>query len=64
MLISYLSFNLVMTSIALGVNDKLPGASTNFEGYAAAFWSVVGMDGIMLCITLLFVQSHNGRQVS
>ncbi|CAL1698311.1 unnamed protein product [Somion occarium] len=48
----------VAAAISLSVNEKLPlDALSQFTGYAASFWSLVGMHGIMIVITLLFV--HN-----
>ncbi|THU97275.1 MFS general substrate transporter [Dendrothele bispora CBS 962.96] len=53
----------VVASITLGVNSKLVGDAAagnenvnEFAGYAASFWSLLGMNGLMIIITLLFVK--------
>ncbi|KAI0790428.1 major facilitator superfamily domain-containing protein [Abortiporus biennis] len=52
----------VVTAIQLGVEDKL-GASlgegmkyVGYKGYEASFWSLVGMNGLMIIISLFFVR--------
>lgn len=48
----------IATAVTLGVNDKQPLDSTSqYLGYAASFWSLVAMHGIMVIITLLFVKN-------
>ncbi|THU81970.1 MFS general substrate transporter [Dendrothele bispora CBS 962.96] len=52
----------VVASITLGVNSKLAqaegtGSINEFTGYAASFWSLLGMNGLMVIITLLFVRN-------
>jgi len=47
----------VVSSIALSVNEKLPvDALSQHQGYAASFWSILGMHGIMIVISFLFVR--------
>jgi len=46
----------VVASITLGVNSNF-GMVANFSGYAAAFWSLLGMNGLIILITLLFVRN-------
>ncbi|KAK7453580.1 hypothetical protein VKT23_001463 [Stygiomarasmius scandens] len=52
----------VVASITLGVNSGLDGVSGDvdvdlFMGYAASFWSLLGMNGVAVLITLLFVRN-------
>ncbi|TCD60271.1 hypothetical protein EIP91_010434 [Steccherinum ochraceum] len=48
----------VVSSISFSVNKKLPmDALSQFEGYAASFWSVLGMHGIMIVLVLAFVRN-------
>ncbi|KAJ8520062.1 hypothetical protein ONZ45_g3098 [Pleurotus djamor] len=47
----------VVTSIAVGVNSGLPqDPVSQHEGYAAAFWSMVALPGVMMLIALSFVR--------
>lgn len=47
----------VATAVTLGVNGKQSAdPASQFKGYAASFWSLVAMHGIMIVITLLFVR--------
>ncbi|KAJ8520063.1 hypothetical protein ONZ45_g3099 [Pleurotus djamor] len=47
----------IVTSIAVGVNSGLPqDPVSQYEGYAAAFWSMAALPGVMMLITLLFVR--------
>ena len=47
----------IVSSIALSVNQKLPmDPLSQHKGYAASFWSVLGMHGIMIIISLIFVR--------
>jgi vacuolar-type H+-ATPase subunit I/STV1 len=48
----------VSTAITVGVNNKLPVDSlSQHQGYAASFWSLVAMHGIMAVIAAVFVQN-------
>jgi hypothetical protein len=50
----------IVASITLGVNSKLAagdGDVNEFVGYAASFWSLLGLNGAMILITLLFVRN-------
>lgn len=48
----------VAAAISLGVNANLPmDASSQFRGYAASLWSSVGMHGIMVIVSILFVRN-------
>ncbi len=52
----------VVTAIQLGVEAKLgedtaAGAGTSYKPYAASFWSLVGMHGVLIIVTLLFVRN-------
>ena len=48
----------IATAVTLGVNDHQPSdAASQFKGYAASFWSLVTMNGIMIIITILFVRN-------
>ncbi|TCD69756.1 hypothetical protein EIP91_006292 [Steccherinum ochraceum] len=47
----------IVSSISLSVNQKLPlDALSQHQGYAASLWSVLGMHGIMIVISLIFVR--------
>ncbi|PSS37253.1 hypothetical protein PHLCEN_2v891 [Hermanssonia centrifuga] len=47
----------VAAAVTLGVNNKQPlDALSQYQGYAASFWSLAAMHGIMIVITLLFVR--------
>ncbi|KAI5121920.1 hypothetical protein M0805_000249 [Coniferiporia weirii] len=49
----------VMTSIQLGVNDKLPADADShslFVGYADAFWCLLGFHGLMAAVSIVFVR--------
>ena len=46
----------VATAVMAGVNGNQKDASGSpFKGYAASFWSLVGMHGIMIIIAIIFV---------
>jgi hypothetical protein len=50
----------IIASITLGVNSKLVaegGDLNEFAGYAASFWSLLGLNGAATLITLLFVRN-------
>lgn len=48
----------IVSSIALSVNSKLAtDALSQHQGYAASLWSVLGMHGIMIVISLIFVRN-------
>lgn len=48
---------IVVSSITLAVNEGLPQDSLSLhKGYAASFWSLLGMDGVMIIIAVLFVR--------
>ncbi|KAI0073793.1 MFS general substrate transporter [Panus rudis PR-1116 ss-1] len=47
----------VAGAISLGVNEKLPlDPISQHTGYAASFWSLVGMHGLMTIIAVIFVK--------
>ena len=47
----------IVSSITLRVNQTLPSdASSQHQGYTASFWSILGMHGVMILISLVFVQ--------
>lgn len=47
----------IVSSITLSINQKLPmDVLSQHKGYEASFWSVLGMHGIMIIISLLFVR--------
>ncbi|KAF5373033.1 hypothetical protein D9758_001641 [Tetrapyrgos nigripes] len=48
----------VVASITLGVNTKVTvgGDVNEFAGYAASFWSLLGLNGVATLIALLFVR--------
>lgn len=46
----------VLTAITLGVNDgRAPDPISQFEGYEASFWSLVGLHGMMALLVLITV---------
>ena len=46
----------VATAISLGVDATLPlDPASQLKGHVAAFWSSVGMHGIMIIMTVLFI---------
>lgn len=48
----------VLTTISIGVNKRLPeGApvSSQFKGYQDAFWSLVGLHGLMAIVSVMFI---------
>lgn len=48
----------VATAVTLGVNGSQPLDSlSQYIGYAASFWSLVAMHGIMIVIVVLFVKN-------
>lgn len=48
----------VAAAISLGVDANLPvDAASQFRGYAASLWSSVGMHGVMIIISVLFVRN-------
>ena len=48
----------IATAVMQSVNKNLPLDSTSqYQGYAASFWSLVGMHGLMIIIALLFVRN-------
>ncbi|KAF8995169.1 major facilitator superfamily domain-containing protein [Cyathus striatus] len=48
----------IATSITLAVNDKQAlDAVSQHKGYEISFWSVLGLNGLMALITLLFVKN-------
>jgi len=47
----------VVTAISLGVNKNQPlDPISQHKGYEASFWSLLGMNGIMIIATLIFVK--------
>ena len=48
----------VATAVMAGVNGNQKDASVSpFKGYAASFWSLVGMHGVMAIIAIIFVRN-------
>ncbi|THU97267.1 MFS general substrate transporter [Dendrothele bispora CBS 962.96] len=51
----------IVSSITIGVNSRLEATPNSevdeFEGYSASFWSLLGMNGVAILITLLFVRN-------
>lgn len=47
----------VVTAIQLGVEEKMSEPGTSYEPYEASFWSLVGMHGLLIIVTLLFVRN-------
>jgi hypothetical protein len=48
----------ISTAITVSVNSKLPtDPISQHQGYAASFWSMVAMHGIMAVIAVVFVQN-------
>ncbi|THH29152.1 hypothetical protein EUX98_g5035 [Antrodiella citrinella] len=47
----------IVSSISFSVNQGLPlDALSQHKGYAASFWSVLGMHGVMIILSVLFVR--------
>ncbi|KDQ18400.1 hypothetical protein BOTBODRAFT_185039 [Botryobasidium botryosum FD-172 SS1] len=47
----------VVTAVTLGVNKNQPlDAISQHKGYAASFWSLIGVNGITILIALVFVK--------
>jgi len=47
----------VVTAVTLGVNKNQPlDALSQYQGYAASFWSLLGMHGIITIIAIVFVK--------
>lgn len=63
-LLAYITSSvIVITAITLGVNKSDP--VSQYKGYQASFWSIIGMHGIVIIMSMVFVkqvQSH--RSVS
>ena len=48
----------VEAAISLGVNAGLPlDATSQFRGYAASMWSSVGLHGVMIILSIIFVRN-------
>ena len=48
----------IATAVMQSVNKNLPlDPTSQYQGYAASFWSLVGMHGLMITIALLFVRN-------
>ena len=47
----------IASAVTVGVNQGRPlDALSQYMGYAASFWSLVGMHGVMVIIAVLFVR--------